>query len=514
MLSAMLHGYTVELRNGSNTTWNMKVNVKGTVDWGPAGTTCPDHERRISPGETKKVETKGCCISKISNRDTGETQELGGSAFADCQDFAVNVVNDDGKFTFSGVNTPLSDVVEQVTSAFEDEVASFFKEDVPNAFEKAAEKIEEAAKQSWDRARRTFLAGVREIASDLNVDWDKIADLVGEIHGQGDLGVRIFKAILDQQKHHIDASEVKNAFQEPHGSLRFDDAMFLGSHNAFAHPPVYDLYYQHEEDIATQFKFGVRAFELDTEKHNGAVRLCHRTCSGGFAFAMTGYKDPDTRTLSDVFDEIYNLTSDNPDSVVTIKIEDRAGAQEIQRVIDQKPQFKKRLVTSDDWVLSDHNNRWPKLRWMRDNDKRIVIFFQGEGHLSSGWKLWQDAKENDFAASPTSVPYVCAHRSGSEGKGDDRSFYIFDYIQEATWTFDEAYELLRHNKVEEVINNCATFHPYRFRMMSGGMRIPNVIKQYPNVINTDRTEALMVMHNRGDKSLMDYINDRNRDMAS
>jgi len=398
------------------------------------GPACDDEQVTIGPGETAERGTGGCCFKYIENRDTGERKDIGGTSFADCQDIRAVVVNNSGRLSIKDNNTPLADVWSDLQDA-----------------------------------------------KDIVLDW---GNSEGVISSNDDMNVKPDDVPI-------------NRFNEPDGSLRLDQAMFLGAHNAYAHPPVYSHYYQQELSIETQFDYGVRAFEFDTEEHNGRPHLCHRRCRGDDVIkkqmvnAMTGTDTPAVRPLAEALEVLNKKLDDNPDAIVILQFEDRANSDILDSEISKVSGFSDKVLYPQ--------AEWPTIQWLRDNNKRVIMF-SNSSYPNPAYRLYEDAKEiqtsQDMSMDDDTF-YQEKMASAVEQDNNDRSFFFFKYFGAVTPKFQEATDIYTGKHTARVINN----------MTQKG------VKDVPTVYFVDRAEAVASLDKNNKQSLMDYINKHNKLIA-
>jgi len=189
-------------------------------------------------------------------------------------------------------------------------------------------------------------------------------------------------------------------FIMPDPSLKYNEVCFLASHNSHAAHPYGYLYAQQDKKISDQLKSGVRALLLDTypvKKDNLTkeaqpqsgdslndyeVMLWHRSTGRNLK-----------RTFKDALKTIKEFLIKNPRAIITIQLENYSPGSLIDHIIE-KSNISKFVLKPNDWDPSKKNG-WPTLKWMIDNDKRLVIFDSRSGS-SYCYYQWQYTTENQY----------------------------------------------------------------------------------------------------------------------
>ena len=193
-------------------------------------------------------------------------------------------------------------------------------------------------------------------------------------------------------------------------NLRYDQACYLTSHNSYS-TPHYGFYIapQQQFSITSQLKdSGVRALELDTytnkkgkdfkkfirpagKKPNKVrVVLSHGPLKDAWAIIwmskvakwLGGKRPPKLSVILKDIDEFLQ-TKGNEKEIVTIQLENHctlkqstgkeSSDNEILDYTIKKSPIAKYVLTPSAWNPKQKNG-WPILKWMVNNNKRIVIF--------------------------------------------------------------------------------------------------------------------------------------------
>jgi hypothetical protein len=188
----------------------------------------------------------------------------------------------------------------------------------------------------------------------------------------------------------------------PSGDIRYDQVTFLATHNAYAN--YEDARWtgpSQSHSIKRQLDNGVRALELDVwywscpkalavaslglDDCNKGLFLCHGGCGtvAGVTYALPRQRFSDTlRTVRD-------WLNGNPKEIVTIFLETGGGDYGVnQGLMDAAlnevgGNFYSMIYNPErdaQWKLSEKG--WPTIKWMVQNNKRLVIY-SGGGHFAN-----------------------------------------------------------------------------------------------------------------------------------
>ena len=377
-----------------------------------------------------------------------------------------------------------------VNTTIHSNIFDTFKE----TFTKAKEKAEATLEDTWE----AVTTSTKAFGENLQEHRDALLNHAKNAYDQAGHGVQFIKTVIDEQNQRIDASDVFNTFEEPDGTLRLDEAMFLGAHNAYAHPPIYNFFYQHEEDIPTQFKFGIRGFTFDVYECDKSLKLAHGGCSGNTALALTGSQNPDFLDLKNTLQQFNTLLDNAPKSIIILYIKEHNTSMGATiNTVKKIPDLQEKTLFFDDWSLEKNNGQWPTLQWMRDNNKRCIIF--NNRPIGGSWRLWPDVKENTFNHKIKNDPKLFDHRDESARVTRERSLYFFNYTNFITTDFATS---------KECYSNPTAANTLEKAKSSG-------VKDTPNVVFIDRSEAIMEMKINGQNdTLIDNINKHNREKAN
>lgn len=197
-------------------------------------------------------------------------------------------------------------------------------------------------------------------------------------------------------------------FQEPLDAVEYADYRYVGTHNAFAYERFFQIVRQQDQSIISQLHFGVRGLMLDTydwvppsneaEKRGpGDVVLSHPDL-GFTSRAQKGHAS--YQTLKYELRRVVEFMKVHPKAVITVILEDYANAtttaNEIKSVITDAG------LASDDLIFrpSDLNaGAFRTLGWMRQNNRRLVIFTQYAANTDVTFQQFDYCYENKYGTS-------------------------------------------------------------------------------------------------------------------
>ena len=176
-------------------------------------------------------------------------------------------------------------------------------------------------------------------------------------------------------------------------SKQYNEVAYLTTHNAFNSDEDGLLFPNQTYSIVSQLNDGVRGLMIDVYDHFGTPTAYHSTFLLG------------TIPLSDIFDDIKTFLDNHPNEIVTIILECYVTDNDIEDVINQ---------TGLSNYLYTHNEAWPTLQNMIDNDNRLVIFSDVDDESSSqDWchYVWDYAVETHYSVN-TINDFTCDFNRG------------------------------------------------------------------------------------------------------
>ncbi|MGK5440446.1 phospholipase [Micromonospora sp. URMC 105] len=155
----------------------------------------------------------------------------------------------------------------------------------------------------------------------------------------------------------------------PEDERRLDQVTFLTAHNAYANghdggfaPPLVNLLPNQARGIERQLADGVRGFQLDIHQTRDGAILCHNSC---FLVSRPVALWVDLQRIVDFLRR-------NPREFVTVFLEDYVSAPVLRAELARVPGLTDLLYRPD--LEGVHATGWPRLRELRDRDRRLLIF--------------------------------------------------------------------------------------------------------------------------------------------
>lgn len=155
----------------------------------------------------------------------------------------------------------------------------------------------------------------------------------------------------------------------PEDERRLDQVTFLTAHNAYANgvdggfaPPLVDLFPNQVRGIERQLADGVRGFQLDVHQTRDGAILCHNSC---FLVSRPVALWVDLQRIVDFLRR-------NPREFVTVFLEDYVSAPVLRAELARVQGLTGLLFRPD--LDGVHTVGWPRLRDLRERDRRLLVF--------------------------------------------------------------------------------------------------------------------------------------------
>jgi len=212
-----------------------------------------------------------------------------------------------------------------------------------------------------------------------------------------------------------DAIEANNnicRYIEPADSILYSDRREVAAHNAHVYHRFFEVVRQQDQTILGLLSYGVRALMIDTYDFTlgwpSAIRgpegskVCLSHGQPGFiAFTQKGHNS--YQSLAYEGRRIIEFMRYAPKAVITIYIEDYANLAQTVKEIKATVQAANYnpLFTPKDWPAASNTatQTWPTLGWMRQNNKRLVIFTQNSPNTDVTWGQYNYSIENRYSTT-------------------------------------------------------------------------------------------------------------------
>lgn len=241
----------------------------------------------------------------------------------------------------------------------------------------------------------------------------------------------------------LPAALAASNWQSPPDQLAYNQVCFLAAHNAYANKAEgWHLYRQQNWSIQEQLAHGVRALMLDTFLYDDHLALCHGGTSCIFAFqrsfkeglsALAGKKVPYT-PLAEVLKQLKQWLDENPQEVLTLFFEHYADNESLAADL-HAAELSHLILHPKEWNPRDKKG-WPTLGWMREHNKRVVVFNENKGHhpLSCEhpfWYQWEHLIESSHGA--LNFNKVRKERAESAHMANnERTLFLLNYFSRIT----------------------------------------------------------------------------------
>jgi hypothetical protein len=243
--------------------------------------------------------------------------------------------------------------------------------------------------------------------------------------------------------------------------VNFADYHYVGSHNAHVYQRFFKTVFQHTYDIKEQLASGIRGFMLDVYPWDDAalnplryfgIRVNRKFGTGdsvlshgqpGFiAFTqkgLTGCCITEYQTYKYELHTIIDFLKQNPTEIVVVLFEQHvpinALVKETYQVMHEADYDV--VLRPADWDVYSHGleqHVWPTIGWMRDYNKRLILFHGLPRRANSDltWSMWRYNTENVYGVL-YDAQQLAKERGESvdDGKtevGTDRVLSIFNHF--------------------------------------------------------------------------------------
>ncbi len=253
----------------------------------------------------------------------------------------------------------------------------------------------------------------------------------------------------------------------PDENIRYNATCFLTSHNAFANfNEGWGRYMMQTWSIEEQLDHGVRGLMLDVFNADGSIVMCHGGC-GPLQTVQKGvrksiyslFEKHEYKRFSETLKVVKEWVERHPAEIVTIFLENRVDIQKLNDEIKSVEGLAPFVLTLREWDPADYQGSWPRLAWMRNTNKRIVIF--NEDKTGSGLKMygepvlkkylfyygWHYIIESQYGT--VDPDKACVERTDSqEYRNIRRTIYVLNFFRTlagplAQSVTDNSYEMLK-----------------------------------------------------------------------
>lgn len=204
--------------------------------------------------------------------------------------------------------------------------------------------------------------------------------------------------------------------------LRYHEVCFLTSHNSYAAHDHGYFYGQQALTLTEQLKQGVRGFMLDTHvDRQGAVALCH----GNERITRFIKRGHAPLLLEQELSVFLEFLADNPTDIITIFLENYVYNGQLLDRAFKASGIASYILTPKEWDPVAQKG-WPSLSWMREHNKRVIIF-NSVGETELTFSQWEHVAENQWGTLLTRR--ACKERKESAAHRDrTRYLYIVNYF--------------------------------------------------------------------------------------
>ncbi len=180
--------------------------------------------------------------------------------------------------------------------------------------------------------------------------------------------------------------EVPNQRLEQGKQKRLDQIAVLGTHNSYTNPIDGFLYFQQQDSMFDQFKYGgIRMLRPAWHHVSGSKIdsptepiLCHSSPDQCATVSLATRAFKPHKTVQDFNNLVLKLLQEYKDQFLIVGINNYLNSQETDTEFDKIPALKPYIITIKD--LEDTKNHaiwggsWPTIEWMIKQNKRVLYF--------------------------------------------------------------------------------------------------------------------------------------------
>ncbi len=281
----------------------------------------------------------------------------------------------------------------------------------------------------------------------------------------------------------ISSSFALPVWQLPDPQLRYDQVVFLTSHNSYSAKNHGFMYAQQQWSISEQLEHGVRGLMLDTYNPSRftkekTVVLCH----GGTVVNRILRKGKAPMAFSESLTYVKKFLEKNPQEVVTIFLENYVKNKKFLDKAIYSSGIDKFTLKPADWLMQEHGG-WPTLAWMQKENKRLIIF-NSIGKTKLTFNEWEHVIENQYGT--LNIHRACAERRESIAwRAKKRHLYLVNYIPTFKVNFGQSYAKVNSTKLKLMLK----------QLYRDGLGKDKICKnQHPNFINIDFVNEGKALH--------------------
>lgn len=228
---------------------------------------------------------------------------------------------------------------------------------------------------------------------------------------------------------------------------RYDELVYIMTHNSHAHLPVFSpLAANQGQTVTKQLEDGVRALNFKTYYTNNS------NCGPQNVYVYHGFEQLGCITFSSVLQEVKRFMVNNPNDILTIHIEGSASVARMYDVFDD-------VGLTGYFHVQTLGQPWPTLGEMINSGKRLVLFTDRNNNddVVGFHHSWSFMVDHDYDAQQLS-DFNCDWFRGDPNGG----LYLFNhFITRLTPQEDSARVINTYDKLMGRINECLNYHSRR-----------------------------------------------------
>lgn len=301
----------------------------------------------------------------------------------------------------------------------------------------------------------------------------------------------------------VEANTMLNHFVEPSDELLYNRYSYVATHNSYTDNRYFKIVRQQDKSVLCQLMYGARGINFDTYN----------------------WGDPAIYTLVGPPDSTIALSHDAPGIIANIQkgtFKFQSLKLELRRIVEFMRTYQKAVVTlhledyADPTVTSDEiksvmidakynplfwpadlpsDGKWPTLGWMREHNKRLVIFAQNSRNTETTFHKWTYFVENKYGTVDDEE--LCQLRSDGV-RSQSAPLVSFNNFTGAiiSPTICESKPQCEYNRAVKCISHCQDLKFANSRLF--------------NAYFVDRLiDCCDELYEEGDKTIFEYVNELN-----
>lgn len=256
-------------------------------------------------------------------------------------------------------------------------------------------------------------------------------------------------------------------FKEAPDEVLYQEWMEIGTHNAYANIDEGWEYMQQVWGLNEQLERGVRQLLLDFhyprsgDPASGPVSLCHQSCALS-RFMRLGVSELPAQYAFEVVDSFLKK---NRQAVISLDLENYTSSRAVIDIIRSVPGLESYLLMPD-MIKNNGKIVWPTYGWLRQQNKRLIIFDDSQTPRSEKENYFFDPSvvlirnaygttDEKRASEPRQNKRGIADKKNADFENDPARLFQLNYI--VTVPIESIVAIKKINQVEKIKSVYAHF---------------------------------------------------------